>query len=444
MDEFFFLFLFIFFLIFWSFLLKRSGVKISTISIPSLIIIAIFVYQYFGFPILFFFLDDYRAFYVQDRYTIWQMFLWTSLTITLIIIGFIFARSKFGTLHLHNQYSSLSDNISPTSAFQTFMLLILFIISISVMVLYLSKVGWGNIAFLSAVGLTESDLEKVQLRSYMNNAFEGKHHRYSLFMRDFLSIVSVAFFGQWLVKKNYFTLTMFILSLIICVFSMVMSIEKGPIIWYLFSLFLIYTIIRYQGRYKLKHLAIISFFGFFLVGFMYIYFMNIEDFWTGITFGISRLFTGQMESLYHYLTIFPEEVEFLGGRSFPNPGGFFSYKPVSVTILVHSIIYPEMFIKGVVGSSPTFFWGEMYANFGYLGIIIPPFFVGYLLYWINILIFRLPMTPIFLSFFIWIIMHYRTLSGVSLSEFIIDTDMFVVVFLIILFNANELKKKLRS
>ena len=207
--------------------------------------------------------------------------------------------------------------------------------------------------------------------------------------------------------------------------------------------FLIYTIIKYQGRFKLKQLILLGFFIFPLVGLMYIYFMNAPDFWTGISYGISRLITGQMHPLYDYLKIFPEEVGYLGGKSFPNPGGIFPYEPVSITKLVHSITHPEMAAIGIVGSAPTFFWGEMYGNFGYFGIIIPPFFVGYWLYWLNILMFKLPMTPIVLSFFIWMILHYRTLAGTSLSKFIIDTDMFIMIFLLILFNAKEFRKTLQ-
>ena len=113
MEEFFFLLFFILFLLIWSILLKYSGVKILTISIPSFLIISIFIFQYLGFPILFFFLDDYRAYYVQDRAIIWEMFLWTSFSITLIIIGFIAARRSFGTLHLANQYNAFSNSMTP-------------------------------------------------------------------------------------------------------------------------------------------------------------------------------------------------------------------------------------------------------------------------------------------------------------------------------------------
>jgi hypothetical protein len=81
---------------------------------------------------------------------------------------------------------------------------------------------------------------------------------------------------------------------------------------------------------------------------------------------------------------------------------------------------------------PTFFWGDMYANFGYAGIIFPPFFIGFLLYGLNILLFRFPMTPIFLSVYIWIILHYKSLAVTSLGKFIIDIKMFIVIFFLIL------------
>ena len=84
--------------------------------------------------------------------------------------------------------------------------------------------------------------------------------------------------------------------------------------------------------------------------------------------------------------------------------GILPFDSISITKLVHSIIYPEMLNKGIVGSSPSFFWGEMYANFGYAGIFVPPFFVGYLLYLLNIMMFRLMTSPIVISIFIWMIL----------------------------------------
>ena len=80
---------------------------------------------------------------------------------------------------------------------------------------------------------------------------------------------------------------------------------------------------------------------------------------------------------------------------------------------------------------PTFFWGEMYANFGYIGIIIPPLFVGIFLYWFNLQLFRLPMSPLSLSFFIWFIMHFKSLSFTGLSKFIINVDGGIIFFILL-------------
>ena len=326
MEEFFFILFFTSFLLVWSILLKYSEVKILTISIPSFLIIVIFIFQYLGFPILFFFLDDSRAYYVQDRAIIWEMFLWSSFTITLIIIGFIAACRSFGPLHLADQYNAFTNSIIPLRFLQRLMLLILFIISALVLFVYIYIIGWNNIALFSVINISDQEISIEALRSNMANAFKGKYHWYRLFMRDFLTIASVAFFGQWLLRKNFFSFTIFILSFLICTFSMLMAIEKGPVLWYLISLVMIYTIIKHQGRFQFKQLVIIIFFGFFISGLMYVYFMNTQSLWKGIENSISRIFAGQIQALYHYLEFFPEQISFLWGRSFPNPGGLLPFE----------------------------------------------------------------------------------------------------------------------
>ena len=99
---------------------------------------------------------------------------------------------------------------------------------------------------------------------------------------------------------------------------------------------------------------------------------------------------------------------------------YFPWEPYRLTVEVMNIVYPELEAKGVVGSMPTFFWGEMYANFGSLGILVPPFFIGYVVYMINILIFCLPMSPVVLAVFLSVTMYIKNLSGTGLSAYLID------------------------
>lgn len=431
MEEFFFLIFFILFLLIWLILLKYSGVKILTISILSFLIISILTFQYLGYPSLFFFLDDDRAEFVQDRNVILKMFFITSYTITLIILGFIIARKIFGPLHLKNQHNPFSSAIIQDRQLSRFILYLFFILSLLVLFIYISKIGFNNIPLLLVFNFTENNLSIEALRSNMGNAFEGKYHWYQLFMRDFLSITSVAFFGFYLLRKNLFYFLIFIISFFICCFSMTMAIEKAPLLFYLISLFLLYVLIKNNGQFKIKQIINFGLFGLLLISLMYVIFMNSSNIVEGLKNVFPRIFTGSVVPLYHYLEIFPEKVDFLWGRSFPNPGGLLLFEPYNLTQEVHDLIFPYFKEQGIVGSMPTIFWGEMYANFGYMGVIIPPFFIGFFLYGLNILLYRLPMTPFFFSVYIWIILHYKNITVTSLSGFIIDTNIFIVILLLI-------------
>ena len=159
---------------------------------------------------------------------------------------------------------------------------------------------------------------------------------------------------------------------------MTMSIEKAPIIKYLISLFLIYVLIRENGQFKIKKITYLVFFGFLLLGFIYLNFTSSQNLLIGIKNAASRILTGEIHPMYHYLEIFPQQMDFVMGRSFPNPAGLMPYDPISISKNVYELTFSDRETSGVVGSMPAYFVGEMYANFGYLGIIIPPFFIGFI------------------------------------------------------------------
>ncbi len=406
--------------IFWIRLLRLSGLSLLTISIPGVLIAVILFFQYFGLPVLFFHLNDYRAQFIQDRLIIWQMFLWSSYTITMILLGFVAARKKMGPLHLPKQYNAFYETFQRSVLAERWFLFVLFLVSVAVLAAYIQRVGIHNLAFLAAVGFIEADETSKVLRSAMGNAFEGDYHWFRLFMRDFLSIASLGFFAHWLMCRKHMSFLIFSASFVVALFSMIMATEKAPFFWYLISLLIIYIIVIKNGRLSAKRITALAPFSIVIIGLMYVYFMESVSIWVGIQSGFSRIITGQMDGLYHYLIIFPDQVDYLLGRSFPNPGGIFPWEPYRLTVEVMNIVHPQLAKLGIVGSMPTFFWGEMYANFSYLGILIPPFFVGYIVYAINILIFRLPMSPLTLAIFVWALHHIINISETGLSVYIIN------------------------
>jgi oligosaccharide repeat unit polymerase len=431
-KSFLFISLFLVFPFLWFGLLRQSGARLLTISIPSALIWAIFITQYIGYPILFFHLDEYRAELVRDQNIIWQMFLWSSYSVSMIILGFVAARKQMGPLHSGVQFNSFHESLSSACSTERWILFAVFALSLASLFIYILRIGWSNVAGLAAVGIIDTDVSLKVLRSEMGNAFEGKYHWYRLFMRDFLSMSSFGFFSHWLMSRSRIAFFSFFGSFAVAAFSMLMATEKGPLLFYLIALLIVYLIVQRSGRLTWLALALCITAGVLIASAMYIYFMGSSNIWFGIASAFSRITTGGMADLYHYLTIFPEQVGYLLGRSFPNPQGIFPWEPYSLTTELNEIVNPHQEKLGLVGSMPTFFWGEMYANFGYLGIIVPPFFVGYVVYSINILVFRLPMSPLVLAIYVWVLMHIKDISITGLSGYIIDvTGLIILLFTLI-------------
>ncbi len=56
--------------------------------------------------------------------------------------------------------------------------------------------------------------------------------------------------------------------------------------------------------------------------------------------------------------------------------GILPFEPFRMTVEVMNWVNPNS--NGVVGSMPTVFWAEAYANFGIIGVCIVPFLLALL------------------------------------------------------------------
>jgi len=157
----------------------------------------------------------------------------------------------------------------------------------------------------------------------------------------------------------------------------------------------------------------------------------------------SRTFTGGVQPAYHYLEFFPQHHAYLMGKSFPNPMGLLPFEPYRLTVEVMNWRFPGLESAGVVGSMPTVFWGELYANFGVTGVVVFPFFVGIGLFVIAYLSDRLENTPLKVGLLVWLVLHYKDLAVTGLSGFMFDFYLFGVVgvVLVVMFLSNNLKIK---
>jgi hypothetical protein len=433
-----FILIWIFIPVLWQFILRIGGMSIFKISLPSFLVSAIIVFQYIGYPILFFKLDILRRDEVTDETLIITSWLLTSITTTLLCIGSVFGRLVLGRIIY---FKKIKINYTKENKIITYRLNIISFLCISILYLYVLKIGTNNIALFNVF---DSSLNELSIaRSQMGNAFDGKYHWYHLIMREIFMFVTLALIAQkFLYGVNLLnSINIFIFTNLI--FSLIMATEKGWLMNYVILIYLLYVIIRHNGKVMINHIFIVLILLCLLLIPMYIFFMKDLGFSFVITSIFSRAFTGSIQPLYHYLEVFPKYHDWLYGASFPNPGGIFPYVPFNIAVEVLNLVQPWNLNSGIVGSMPAMYWGELYANFELILLFIIPPIIGLFLYIINWLIFKIKFDALSAAYFAWMLMHYRDLSITSVSGFIFDINALGVTLTFLLIKLNFFRSILK-
>jgi oligosaccharide repeat unit polymerase len=397
------------------------GHNIFTISIPVFLIISMFVYAYFGALPLYFGWDEYRySMGVQDKTLVFQVLLYSMISIVGLLAGFTYAKYVLRMNAFQGFYC-----IRQISRKELLILVGLIAFCFFVLFVYLSKIT--TVALFVTLSDGPSDDSRLA-RSLMGNDFSGKYHWYKVIMHHLFNLVTFALFSAFLLTKRKVVFFFFFVAFLGNSFAAVMATEKGPFAKILIGLLLVYGITLLKGKIPIKATIILLIILFSSLIVFYIYFMGSSDVFSALSSIFSRALAGSIQPAYHYLEFFPHNQEFLMGRSFPNPGGIMQFEPYRMTVEVKNWVDPND--HGIVGSMPTVFWGEAYANFGVFGVFIVPFIVGTALYALYYLVDKLENTPLKIGFFVWLMQHYQTLSTTGFSGFFIDFYLFIIIFIV--------------
>lgn len=163
---------------------------------------------------------------------------------------------------------------------------------------------------------------------------------------------------------------------------------------------------------------------------MYQYFMGAEDISDALGRIFSRIFAGSITPAYFYLEYFPDVGGYLYGATIPNPGGILPYAPVRYTVDVMNWVFPSLAARGIVGSMPTVFWGESYANFGPFGILAIAFLMGLIISKINSYILGMKLNGVVVGFYVWTILEIKNISESGFGAYVYNTQIILMLFLV--------------
>ena len=425
------MFLLIYFIqiLFWYFILKKIlKYNLFEIRFITFILSLIIIFNYLGYPFLYYQLDKFRALDV-DLNIINKLFYVNSLSINLIILTYIFL-TIFKKNILYPSFYNSSDNYKQLNHIQ-FMVILFFIFTcFYVFLLYLTKLGTDNIAFLNALRGFDA-LTVAQNRSSMGNSFIGKVHRYQLFFYDILPFLFFILFANYLIKPTKFGFLMIVLIFLPIIFILLVSANKAKVPWFFIGCFITYSITKNESKINLKYSLYLFLILILFVSFLYQLFnpnISLENAYLSF---FSRIFTGPIQAASYYYYFFPDFHEFLKGRSFPNPGGIFPFESISITQLISDLVnYDEYMKRDIRGSTPAIFWAEMYGNFSYLGIIISSIFVSIILFFWDSVFSNSKLSSLKIGFMTWLLLHYKDLSVSGFSKYLIDIKLILVILIL--------------
>lgn len=395
--------------------LKLSGVDILVVNIENFVLASLLAFSYVGFLPLYLELDSYRVSSgVRADTTLVTLFLCSVWAIASFSAGLAVMRRFLPSIQASGPTGALTSG-------QKMMIGSAILACCAIIVSYLMRVE--QIALFSAI--MGNSAEATRARSEMTNDFGGGYHWYRIFMHQVLWCVTLMLWAAVLVKREWTSAGMCALAIGALVFSTAMSAQKAPVIWALLSLAFTFIVVYYNGR--IRALLAIAIVGIVLAAMVAIYAMVYGgDVLSSLARVLSRALTGQIMPAAIYLEYFPKHEDFLLGRSFSNPGGLMPFEPYRLTVEITNYISPQLAEQGVVGSAPTVFWGEIYANFGYWGLAIMPFFVGL---WVGLLagmLRLLPQNPVIVGASVWLAFHLSGLASSGVFQYIIDFELVMV------------------
>jgi len=103
-----------------------------------------------------------------------------------------------------------------------------------------------------------------------------------------------------------------------------------------------------------------------------------------------------------------------------------------------NFVQPEHLAAGVVGTMPTVYWGEVYANFGIPGLAVAPLLLGAWLTIVNAIVVSVKRRPLQLALLAILMVHFKNVGVASFSVYVVDLKL-VMLLLVYFFLTVRLR-----
>jgi len=343
----------------------------------------------------------------------------------LLAASFLKVKSVKRLLFTYRAKKLVADFIHARSGFK-YTLFIFSCLSIVSIITIIIWIGLENIPLFNLFRKEGNYKLLQEQRNLIRFHFAGNELLGSVlyYQSNFTIILSYIIYLYWRIEKKTKYLLWITILFLFSILFLTYNLKKGPILYYLIGFLLVNTISGFKIKIKTFFLFVVALI--FLIGLLYIFFMgsrtgdsesimSLSVFKIGLNALMGRVLIGQLVSLYQCLKIFPDLFPFLGfastGRLIHLALGL-PYLP-DYGIIVRAFTNPMATLAGKSGHATTFFMGEAWSNFGIVGVIIAPLWVGFVIQIFNILFLKVKKTPLNISLYVFLTLSFPILSNLK-------------------------------
>lgn len=277
---------------------------------------------------------------------------------------------------------------------------------------------------------TDLAVGRITAKSQISGAGNYLKNIMGIGLTPLLSMVAYSYAVMTKEKKWwYWFVVLFVGAILIQLYDL----QKAPVLFY-FAMFLLLRM--WIGKTKLNafRISAIGLLGvFYLIGIYTVFGVGGSDLFSYNKGPIGRIILTQVAPMYTYVDRYDEVYPYLKEEGLPPTIlKIYGEDPMRSAAKLMADLFPEKVEAGTAGVLNTLYIGELYASFGWFGVILGTIYLGVVIQLLYVLILRLPKHPIFLSLLIFFTVNIpRALVG-GFSDLIFNVVWITLTIIILL------------
>lgn len=288
---------------------------------------------------------------------------------------------------------------------------------------------------LSALSGGKNVEQLASIRNEVGREFGGMVYIKNFFALKLMPLLSYIYYVYYRFTKNKKIQLWFIITVVFSFLILTYNLEKSPVLEYFIGFFFIRVLLGEKINFmKLIKLGLI-----FIVILVSIYLLifnqPVESLLNYNTGFVGRLILGQSAGTFLSFDLFPGYRQHIGFSSISSfISSFFELEHSERSArLIMEFYNPRGVEEGTAGVVNSLFIGEAWANFGFLGVILSPFYVGFLAQFINLYLLKQNKTPIYLGLLAFLSYNIPITGGIN--DFIYN-PIYILIFVSIFFTIS--------